>query len=509
MPPSRWGSSCADLLRRGRRTRKDPTLRSAPKIPVPPRPAVLCRATLLRSVALLCLSFGFSAGLSPLDAQLFQRATVIENVTLRLDANRVIEGATIVIRGGRVAAIGRDVEKPMLSRTIDGGGGFITAGAIATASQLALDPTRRASPQSRAWDGFDRYDEDAMAVALSGGVTTVCLTPRGPAGIVGLASVVRLAPREGGGLGKVLAEEAALCLDLGSSNSALARLRTLTTVKKQFQAAVDYREARDLYDEDLSAYLEALEKLKEGDEKKNAKGGSKGRPPSKAKPPAAKDAGDKKKEDPPKKPNEPRPRPDLEVLLRAIDRDLPVRVHAETSADILNAIALADEFGFALTLVGASEAHLVVDEIAAADAKVLIGPAPDGAAAERGIARRRPADLPARLTAAEISWAMIPGPALQELLPQAQALTAGSGGDPLRAITRDAARALGLSREGVLGRGGAADLVLWSGDPLTDPAARVREVWVEGSSVFRSSLPAAKPTKSTEAGQKTEKREAL
>ena len=489
--------SFAASLRGGRRTRKDPTLRSAPKIPVSSRPLFVRRATLTRGVALLSLCLTLFAAIPPLEAQLFERATVIENVTLRLDSDRVIRDASIVIRGGRVTAIGSGVEKPMLSRAIDGGGGFITAGAIATASQLALDPSRRASPQSRAWDGFDRYDEDAMAIALSGGVTTVCLIPRGPAGVVGIASIVRLALRAEGGLGKVLEEEAALCLELGSSNSSLARLRTLTSIQKQFQAAVDYRESRDLYEDDLEDYLKELEKRANKDEKPE-KGSPRGRPPSKGKAApknaSAKAADKNEKDDPPKKPKEPRPRPDLEILLRAIDRELPVRVHAETSADILNAIALADRFGFRLTLVGASEAHLLLEEIAEAEATVLIGPGPSGRDAERGVARRRPADLPARLTAAGIPWAMVPGEHLQEILPEAQTLIAATGGDPLRAITRDAARLLGLPRIGALGRGVSADLVLWSGDPITDPAARVRQVWVEGTSVFRSSLPAAKPT---------------
>ena len=464
------------------RRERTPTLNSAPPLPAAePRRRLVRRSPWRRSIAarVALLAFLFIPGV--LDAQLFERATVIENARVRLSEDRVVDGVTVVIKSGRIDAIGIEVDKPFLSCAIDATGGVLTNGFIALASDLALAPSRKADPRSVMADGVDRYDRDAIALALSGGVTTVCLVPSRVTGIQGVASVVTLAPGENGGHLSVLERESALCIDLGSDDGALARLRTLAAIRKTFEAALAHRESLDLYDESLEEYLEKIAPAEgEGGEKEGKKsaraeeGGEKG----KGKSDDEKDA--------PKPPKEPSPRDDLTIVLRALDRELPVRITAHRSADLWNAIELAKEYDLDLVLVGASEAHLVIDAIVEAEATVLLAPAPAGLAAERGADRRRVADLPALLTRHEVPWHVLPGANLHEVLADTVRLTRGSGTDVFTALGWDPARFLGLGRSvGRLGRGARADLVLWSADPFTDPTARVRQVWCGGRSVFR------------------------
>jgi len=473
-------------------------------------------------------------------AQLFERSTVIENVRLRLTDAETIEGARIVIQGGTITALGSDAGKPLLSRTIDGGGGTVTAGLVAVASTLALDESRGGGPTSRAWDGFDRYDRDAILEALAGGVTTLCLVPSGRPGILGTAAIVRLSPREGGGYGELVREDAALCLDLGSSQPPLARLRTLQGIRKLFREALEHREALEEYEEELAEYAAALEKAaKEGaggeapkepgepKEGAGAEGGGKGsarrrdlvpgataseddlppaadEPPAGGPPPAAPPQKDGEKEGAaPKKPAPPPRRPDLEIILRAIDRELPVRIDARRSADILNAIDLAREFDLELAIVGGSEAHLVAETLAESGAAVIIEPSSGGEAVEGGPERRRPADLAARLERAGIPWRLAPGRAVRELWWEATRAASAAGVDATSLVTRRAARFLGGAGAGSgLSTGARADFVLWSADPAVDPAARVRRVFIGGRSAFVAPADAAGAEPAPPAGRK-------
>ena len=127
--------------------------------------------------------------------------------------------------------------------------------------------------------------------ALRNGVTAVYLSPRGSAGICGTGAVLRLAPAatRQESFGRVLASRAALCIDLGSASSAVARLKTLAAVRKQFRDALEYRRSLEEYEEKLEQYKK---KLKERAAKKK---------PPKKEPPKKKPAKDKEKT-PPAKP---------------------------------------------------------------------------------------------------------------------------------------------------------------------------------------------------------------
>ena len=64
----------------------------------------------------------------------------------------------------------------------------------------------------------------------------------------------------------------------------------------------------------------------------------------------------------------------LEILAQVLDRKIPFLMTAHRHQDILTAIRIAEEFQFRLILDGASEAHLVLDDIKEAGIPVLVHP---------------------------------------------------------------------------------------------------------------------------------------
>jgi imidazolonepropionase-like amidohydrolase len=61
-------------------------------------------------------------------------------------------------------------------------------------------------------------------------------------------------------------------------------------------------------------------------------------------------------------------------LLLALDRSIPVRIHAHRADDIISAVRLADEFNLDLRIEHCTEGHLVADELSGRNLKVSVGP---------------------------------------------------------------------------------------------------------------------------------------
>jgi len=91
-------------------------------------------------------------------------------------------------------------------------------------------------------------------------VTTIYVSPGGGPGISGLGVIVRLAPAEGKSAGVPIEKEAALCVNFGSDQPAVARVKQFYALRREFRKAVDYRKSLEDYEDDLKEYLEALEK---------------------------------------------------------------------------------------------------------------------------------------------------------------------------------------------------------------------------------------------------------
>ncbi|MFG0331619.1 MAG: amidohydrolase family protein [Phycisphaerales bacterium] len=455
-------------------------------------------AGLLAACLCILLLAGSAAG--QIIPGLGPKPLVIENVRVLNPDGSVTENAILIVQRGAIERIGVNLEIPDRANRVDGGDGFVTPGFIDVHSALGLTAsTGGGGPTHRAFDAFNRYALDDLRDAVRHGVTAAYLPARGGGGVNGVGCVVRFAPAPtGSAAGEALIEESALCINLASADSSTRRLQTLADVRQRFKSALEYRESLEVYEEDLEEYEEKIaERAKaEGDsesdgdedEKDSADDDEEPNPEEES---GSKEGDAKKDEDEIKKPARPRTDRNAEMMLKAIDGELPVRIEADRSADILNALALADEFNLTVVLEGGAEAHLVANEIADAEVRVVLDP-------ERGFgppAWRTPlADRLASLDDAGVDWrigagATDPGRSRFVLLAAQEA--AGAVGtnandrpDPLRMVTVDAAELLGVSdRVGRLERGRAADFVIWSAHPL-EADARVQRVYIDGKLVY-------------------------
>ncbi len=161
----------------------------------------------------------------------------------------------------------------------------------------------------------------------------------------------------------------------------------------------------------------------------------------------------------------------MEMLADVVSGNRPLMVTANRHNDIMTALRIADEFDIDLVLDGASEAYLLLDEIAAAGVPVIVHPAMARASGER---ENLAFTTPAKLMAAGIPTAYQSGyegyvPKTRIVLYEA-AVTLAHGvsfEQALAAITIDAAKILGIDdRVGCIEVGKDGDLALYDGDPF-------------------------------------------
>lgn len=61
-------------------------------------------------------------------------------------------------------------------------------------------------------------------------------------------------------------------------------------------------------------------------------------------------------------------------LIKALNREIPVRIHAHRADDIISALRLAEEFDLDLRIEHCTEGHLIASELAGLNLKVSVGP---------------------------------------------------------------------------------------------------------------------------------------
>ena len=163
-------------------------------------------------------------------------------------------------------------------------------------------------------------------------------------------------------------------------------------------------------------------------------------------------------------------RPAREVLLKAMSGELPVVARVHRASDIGVALALADEFGLRLIIAGGAEAWIVADALAKARVPVILNPV-DNLPENFEQLGARP-DSAAILHAAGVLIAIADdGESHQARNIRQLAGNAVAHGLPwdaaLASVTVNPARIYGLGngRDGLM-PGQGADAVVWSGDPL-------------------------------------------
>lgn len=182
---------------------------------------------------------------------------------------------------------------------------------------------------------------------------------------------------------------------------------------------------------------------------------------------------------------------DWKPIVDVLEARSAMRIHASTLGEIRSALRVAQEFGIEnLTIDGAAEAHRCMNDLVRSRVKVVLQPhAIDPMGGINGVGRRIDfsdeviaQDLLARLNAAGIPVALSSYDGRDNLITQARiAYRYGAARDvALGAVTRAAAEVLGVAdRVGTIAVGKDADFALWTGDPL-EWSTQIKATVVDG-----------------------------
>ena len=379
--------------------------------------------------------------------------TLIRNATIMTVTNGTIEGGDILIRNGKIAAVGRGLDAPRNATVVDATGMYVTPGIIDAHSHIAADAINEGSVAVSAMTGMkDVIDPNAIAIyrALAGGVTSINLLHGSANPIGGRNAVLKL--RWGADADGLIFEGApeGIKFALGENTK---RDRNPPRYPNSRMGVQDVIRQAFLEAQEYMAEWEAYEQRRRRD--KNAVA----------------------------------PRRDLklETLAEILRGERLVHAHSYRSDEILQLMRVAEEFGFRLaTLQHVLEGYKVADEIAAHGAgastfsdwwayKVEAYDAiPYNAAimAERGVVVSINSD-----DAEEMRH-----------LNQEAAKTMKWGGlsetEALKLVTLNPAIQLRVQdRVGSIEVGKDADLVVWKGHPLSMQGV-VQKTYVDGKLYF-------------------------
>ena len=400
------------------------------------------------------------------------------------DGSEPFQGATVVIRDGRVVAAGPGARIPADARIVDANGKWVTPGIVAGFSRLGLaeidlgdrgaDDTSAANgPFSAAIDVTPAINPlyTPIAVNRADGVTRALVAPSSARSIFA-------------GQGAVI--------DTGADMSPVTRARAFQFVELGETGADDAGGSRPsahiLF---RNALREAAELRRFADPVRSARTGE----PDERLEPVVRD------------PNEarilgPGARRSEDVLLTRFDAAalVPVLqgrqhllVHVERASDILQVIDLKREFrSLRIVIVGASEGWLVADRIAASGIPVIASAVNDLPASFEQLAATQSNVGRMRAAGVRVSIGTINDDETRNVFRERQyagnlvALTKIPGatglswGEALAAITSGPAEAIGMGGDfGSLAPGRRADVVIWSGDPL-DPRSAAEAVFIDG-----------------------------
>jgi len=178
------------------------------------------------------------------------------------------------------------------------------------------------------------------------------------------------------------------------------------------------------------------------------------------------------------------PATDLQALGAVVRGELPLIVVANRRSDIETALRIAREYHLKLILAEAAEAWQVADAIARAGVPVLVQPL-DNIPSYDGLGVRY--ENAALLAKAGVKVALLETDTHNARNMRQQAGNAVSNGmtwdQALRAVTLSPAEIFGVAdRYGSLAAGKVADVVVWSGDPF-EFATAVEHVFIRGREI--------------------------
>ena len=380
----------------------------------------------------------------------------IKNGLIYTMNEEIIENGSILVKNGKIAAVGKDLEVPSEAEVIDAGGRMITPGFIDSHCHLGLyedsigfegsdcnemvDPI---TPQLRGIDAINPMDI-TFKEGYQGGVTTAVTGP-GSGNVIG-GTFVALKTYGHRVDDMIIKEPIAMKVAFGENpkrvyneqkKSPMTRMATASLLRETLFKAKTY-----------------MEKMENAD-------------PSK--------------------------RPDydmkMEALIPVLKKEIPLKAHAHRADDIFTALRIAKEFDVDITLDHCTDGHLIAEDLAKEGKPAIVGPT-FGERSKYEL-KNKTFDTPRVLYEAGIKIAIntdSPVIPLEHL-----SLCAGlahKAGLPmieaLKAITINAAEIVGIDdRVGSIEVGKDADIVIFDGNPIKDVDSKTYMTIIDGKIVYR------------------------
>ena len=368
---------------------------------------------------------------------------LIRNGLVKTMAGPDIENGQVLLDGGKIVAVGKEVNAPADAQVIDATGCLVTPGLIDGHCHIGMEEaaigfegtdgnecTDPLTPQVRAIDAIQPMDE-TLAQAAAAGVTTAVTGP-GSGNVVG-GTFVAIKMHGSRVDDMVLKYPVAMKCAFGENpkrvygtqkKMPMTRMGTAALLRDLLARTVEYDEAKKAYAAD------------------------------------------------PKNNKKPAIDVKLEAMLPVIHKEIPLKAHAHRADDIFTALRIAKEFDVDITLDHCTEGHLIVDELVKEGKGVLVGPTMGDKS--KFELKNKSFETPKAMNEAGLTMCIVTdAPVLPlEYLSLCAGLAVNAGLDEQeawKAITINPAKITGLSdRVGSLEVGKDADVAIFRGNPITD-----------------------------------------
>ncbi len=366
-----------------------------------------------------------------------------------------IEGGTVLIRNGKIAAVGKDIAIPGDAEKVDASGKWVTPGLVNTSTSVGLgDVGFGGGPRElgakghdgiaasfQVWLGFNTQSV-MIAPAREGGVTSIMVLPQGGLvsgqaalvdmnGALGLADVLVKAPATM--IAQIEDDDGA---KVGAAGELIGKLRDLIEDTKAYS-----RRKADFERAQTRAFSAT--------------------------------------------------RSDLEAMIPVVEGREILTIIADKASELQAVLVLQKEYNLKVVIAGGAEAWMLADRIAAAKIPVLTGAMNNIPGSFGTLGSRQENAALLRKAGVQVGIIGNAGGGDEDMFnvrniryEAGNAVAYGlSWDDALRAITLAPAEIYGVAGSvGSLNAGSEGNVVIWSGDPF-EFVSRAEQVFVRGRKI--------------------------